>query len=89
MSCAETSDDSAALSDAALAKALSQIAADILATERVECALIWEALAKDFPIQHREDCGPCALLGVDLVASISAPPSDEGAYMTRFVGAPR
>jgi hypothetical protein len=61
------SDDAAALSVEAREVKLSELAADKLATERVECALVFAMQEQSEAVEHRVDANPCALLNVTLV----------------------
>ena len=65
---ADESDDAAALTPEARAKATTEIQGDLLAVERDESALVWQAQAQGLPVEHRSDIDPRALLGVVLVA---------------------
>lgn len=53
------------LSDGEKRSKLRQIAADVLASERLECAHIWAALEEGEAIDFRPDTDPRAVLGVD------------------------
>jgi hypothetical protein len=37
---------------------------DLLAVERDEAALVWQAQAQNLPVEHRADISPLALLGL-------------------------
>jgi hypothetical protein len=67
-------DDAAALSHEARQKAEAEVMGDLLAVERDECALVWQAQAQNLPCEHRSDCSPLALLGLRLVTAPRAPP---------------
>jgi hypothetical protein len=68
-------DDKAALSPEAREKAAAEVMADLLAVERDECALVWQAQAQNLPVEHRSDISPLALLGVRLVTAPRAVPT--------------
>jgi hypothetical protein len=57
-------EDEIALDADARKARLSQIASDMLATEREECALIWKLRDKGVPFAFRHDVDPRALLGL-------------------------
>jgi hypothetical protein len=74
-------DDKAALSHEARQKAEAEVQADLLAVERDEAALVWQAQAQSLPCEHRSDCSPVAILGVTLVTTPRAdgpPPTSAG-----------
>ena len=85
--CDASSDDAAALTDTARAKALAAISADILAVERAEAALVWLAQERGMALWHREDTDVRALLAIDVAGA--PPPSDDRSHLTEFVGVPR
>ena len=62
-------DDPAALSHEAREKAEAEVMGDLLAIEREECALVWQAQAQGLPCEHRGDCAPQAILDVKLVTT--------------------
>ncbi|MET4277156.1 MULTISPECIES: hypothetical protein [unclassified Bradyrhizobium] len=64
---ASESDDKAALSHEARQKAEAEVMGDLLAVERDESALVWQAQAQGLPCEHRADVNPLALLGLRLV----------------------
>jgi hypothetical protein len=66
---ASEADDKAALSHEARQKAEAEAMGDLLAVERDECALVWQAQAQSLPIEHRADINPVALLGLRLVTT--------------------
>ena len=68
------SDDAAALTPEARAKAITEIQGDLLAVERDECALVFRAQSENLPVEHRADISPLALLGVVLVTAPAVPP---------------
>jgi len=63
------SDDKVALSHEARQKAEAEMMGDLLAVERDECALVWQAQAQGLPVEHRSDINPLALLGIVLVTA--------------------
>jgi hypothetical protein len=65
---ASSADDGAALSPEARETAAAEVQADLLAVERDESALVWQALAQGLPVEHRADVSPLALLGLQLVS---------------------
>ena len=66
---ASEADDKAALSHEARQKAEAEVQGDLLAVERDECALVWQAQAESLPCEHRSDISPLALLGLQLVTT--------------------
>jgi hypothetical protein len=64
----EVADDKAALTLEQRRKAEAEILADMLATEREECALIEIAQTQGTAIDYRTDCDPRAILGIEWVA---------------------
>ncbi|WP_136626479.1 hypothetical protein [Bradyrhizobium macuxiense] len=84
----ECADDDAALNAKARAEQEMKVLADILATEREECALIDLAKKQGLPINHRADINPLALLQIEWVlAPPPIPREDEGlAGVVRHVG---
>jgi hypothetical protein len=42
---------------------------DLLAAERDEAALVWQAQAQGLPVEHRADISPLAILQVRLVTT--------------------
>ncbi|MET4015889.1 hypothetical protein [Bradyrhizobium sp. S3.2.12] len=70
-------DDKAALSLEARQKAEAEVMGDLLAVERDECALIWQAQAQNLPCEHHQDVSILALLSVALVTAPSADASPE------------
>jgi hypothetical protein len=62
-------DDKAALSHEAREKAEAETMGDLLAVERDETALAWQAQAQSLPVEHRSDICPLALLSVALVTA--------------------
>ncbi|WP_136626025.1 hypothetical protein [Bradyrhizobium macuxiense] len=65
----EVADDKAALTREQRQKAEAQILADVLATEREECALIEAAQDDGITIDYRVDCDPRAVLGIAWVSA--------------------
>jgi hypothetical protein len=59
-------DDKAALSHEARQKAEAEVQGDLLAIERDECALVWQAQAQGLPCEHRADVSVAALLSITL-----------------------
>jgi hypothetical protein len=57
------------LSHEARQKAEAEVMGDLLAVERDECALVWQAQAQGLPCEHRADVSPVALLGLRLVTA--------------------
>ena len=68
-------DDAAALTHEARQRREAEAMADLLAVERDEAALVWSAMARNLPVEHRADINPVALLGVRLVTAPRANPS--------------
>jgi hypothetical protein len=64
---ASEADDKAALSHEARQKAEAEVQGDLLAVERDECALVWQAQAQSLPVEHRADISPLAILQVRLL----------------------
>ena len=60
------------LTPEARAKASDEALDDLLAVERDESALVWQAQAERLPVEHRADCAPQAILQVRLVAATRA-----------------
>jgi hypothetical protein len=60
-------DDAAALTHEARQKAEAEVMGDLLAVEREESALVWRAMDERLPAEHRADCAPQAILGVQLI----------------------
>ena len=60
-------DDSAALSREERQRHEAEVMEDLLAVERDECALVWQAMEQGLPVEFRSDCSPQAVLGVQLV----------------------
>jgi hypothetical protein len=68
-------DDQHVLSSAERQRREADILAQLLQTERDECALVWMAQAQGLPIEHRNDVGVVPLLSVELVTARHADPS--------------
>ena len=66
---ASEADDKAALTHEAREKAEAEVMGDLLAVERDEAALVWQAQAQNLPVEHRGDCSPLAILQVRLVTA--------------------
>jgi hypothetical protein len=64
----EVADDKAALTLEQRRKAEAEILADMLATEREECALIEIAQTQGIAIDYRTDCDARAILDIEWVA---------------------
>jgi hypothetical protein len=47
---------------------------DLLAVERDEAALVWQARQSLLPVEHRADCAPLAILQVQLITVPRAAP---------------
>jgi hypothetical protein len=63
------SDDDAALSVQAREVKLAELSRDKLATERMECALVWAMQDAGDNVEHR-DADPSAVLGIELVVTV-------------------
>jgi hypothetical protein len=83
-------DDAAALSHEARQKAEAEVLGDLLAVERDESALVWQAQAQSLPCEHRGDISPVALLALRLVTTPRAdlPPTSPEHVIT-FAGGRR
>jgi hypothetical protein len=53
----------------------AEVMADLLAVERDECALVWQAQAQSLPSEHRAGISPLPLLGLRLITTPRANPS--------------
>jgi hypothetical protein len=62
-------DPKGALSHEARQQQEAELMGDLLAIERDECALVWQAQAQGLPVEHRADISPLALLGLRLVTA--------------------
>ena len=79
----EEADDPAALTHEARQKAEAEVMGDLLAVERDEAALVWQAQSQSLLVEHRADISPLALLGLRLITAPRAVPpstSAEHAY---------
>jgi hypothetical protein len=65
----EEADDYAALTHEARQQQEAEVQGDLLATERNESALVWQAMAEEPPVEHRNDCSPQAILQCRLVTA--------------------
>ena len=50
----------------------AEVMADLLSVERDESALVWSAMEKNLPCEHRSDINPVALLGLAIVTAARA-----------------
>ena len=86
----EEADDKAALTHEARQKAEAEVLSDIVANERDEAALTWQAQAQGLPIEHRADISPLAILQCRLITTPHAVPSSgsstEHAYDIMLAG---
>lgn len=74
-------DDAEALDPKARAEKEAEVLADILATERAECALIELAKSQNLSIAHRANVDPLALLQIEWgAAPVPAAREDEGQF---------
>jgi hypothetical protein len=71
------SDDGAALSHEARQQREAEVMGDMLAVERDECALVWQAQAQNLLCEHRADVSVAALLSITLVTTPRADASPE------------
>jgi hypothetical protein len=62
-------DDKAALSHDARQQREAVAMGDLLAIERDESALVWRAMEERLPAEHRSDCAPAAVLGLQVIAT--------------------
>jgi hypothetical protein len=62
-------DDAASLSHEERQRREAVAQADLLAVERDECALTWQAQSQGLPVEHRADVSPLAILQVRLVTT--------------------
>ena len=65
----EESDDAAALSHEQRERAEAEVMGDLLAVERDEATLTWQAMDQRLPVEHRSDINPVALLAVQIVTA--------------------
>jgi len=71
-------DDAASLSHEERQRREAEAQGDLLAVERDECALVWQAQAQGLPCEFRADCSPLAILGLRLITvprATELPPS--------------
>jgi hypothetical protein len=82
------SDDKGALTLEAREKAQAEVMGDLLAVERAEAWLVWQAQAQSLPVEHRADCAPAAILSVQVVTARRAVPSlgSSPEHAINFVG---
>ena len=66
---AAEADDPAALSHEARQQREAEVQGDLLAVERDEAALVWQAQQSLLPVEHRSDISPLALLGLQLITA--------------------
>jgi hypothetical protein len=66
---ASEADDAAALSHEARQQREAEAMGDLLDIERQEAALVWLAQSQRLPVEHRADCSPLALLGLQLITA--------------------
>lgn len=74
---ASEADDPAALSHEERREREAEVMGDLLACERDECSLTWQAMEQSQPVEFRGDISPLAVLGIALrtVPRADAPPS--------------
>ena len=72
---ASEADDPAALTHEARQQREAEVMGDLLAVERDESALVWQAQSERMPVEHRADISPLALLGLRLITAPRAVPS--------------
>jgi hypothetical protein len=60
------SDDAASLSHEDRAVRIAEIQGDVDAVEYAESALVFKAWTEGLACEHRADCSPCAILGIEL-----------------------
>ena len=72
---ASEADDPAALTHEARQQREAEVMGDLLAVERDEAALVWQAQSQSLPVEHRADISPLALLGLRLITAPRAVPS--------------
>ena len=72
------SDDKAALTDQQRQTQETEVGADLLAIERQESTLVWAMQAEGHAVEHRTDCSPLAVLGVELLVSTARPEPQSG-----------
>ena len=69
---ASEADDASALSHDERQRRAAETQADLLATERIECAAVWMAMAQNLLCEFRPDTDPVALLNLALVVATPA-----------------
>ena len=62
-------DDQAALTHEARQEREAEVMGDLLAVERDESWLVWAAMARSLPVEHRNDCAAQAILQVQLITA--------------------
>jgi hypothetical protein len=67
-------DDGAALSHETRQQREAEVQGDLLAVERDQSALVWQAQAQGLPCEFRADCSPLAILQVQLITVPRAAP---------------
>ena len=72
---ASEADDPAALTHEVRQQREAKVMGDLLAVERDEAALVWQAQSERMPVEHRADISPLALLGLRLITAPRAVPS--------------
>jgi hypothetical protein len=83
----EISDDKSALSAAQREEMEAQISADLLLTERFECAVVWHAETRGEILDFRPDTLPMAAIGVRLVTVPNeAAPGTTGTHAFSIIG---
>jgi hypothetical protein len=70
-------DDAAALSHEARQQRQAEVQGDLEAVEYEEAALVFRGQAEGLPIEHRADCAPKCILGVELLVSPRASETHE------------
>jgi hypothetical protein len=83
-------DDGAALTHEMRQQREAETMSDLLAVERDEAALVWQAQAQNLPCEHRAEILPPALLGLQLItAPRAAPPPTSPEHGYNIVGGRR
>jgi len=75
------SDDAAALSATERETRAAVVMGDLLAVEYDESALVWRAMDKKLPVEHRSDCAAQCILQVQLLTAPRASPSSGSSPM--------
>ena len=78
---ASEADDKAALTHQARRERTDELNLDLLAVERDESALVWQAQAQGALIEHRADCSPLAILQVRLVGTSATNGREPSSWM--------